>query len=77
MKIMDALNNAGLPHLADQYRNNNDLTKEQIKEIIKQINNFDNYYLKGWKESTTRETLKQLVNSYINICRWYSIQLVK
>ena len=77
MKVSDALLNAGLPHLADQYRNNNELTKEQTKEIINQIEKFDNYYKKGWKGCETRETLKQLVNNYIIVCRWYSIQLVK
>lgn len=66
----DALNNIGLPQLA----NKNELTKNDIKLIKEQIKEFDNYYIdNSFKESNTRKTLKELVNNFCVNYRCYSL----
>ena len=69
-KERDALNNVGLPQLA----NKNELTKNDIKTIKNKIDELDNYYIDdSFKESNTRKTLKELVNNYCVIYRSYSL----
>lgn len=63
VEIRDALNNAGLPQLAIKVLKDDapELTNEDKKVIKARIENFDNYYRKGWKESKTRRVLKTLI----------------
>lgn len=66
----DALNNIGLPQLADK----NELEKKDIKLIKEQIKTFDNYYLdNSFKESNTRKILRELVNNFCVNYRCYSL----
>lgn len=72
-RTIDAFLNAGMPQYAEKIRQGETLTKNDIKNIIENIKGFDSYYLKGWKESTTREIIKNIVNEYITIFKWFSI----
>ena len=60
--LRDALNNAGLPHLADKVRTDErDLSGSDRKEIKSRVSDFDGYYRKDWKESETRAVLMELL----------------
>lgn len=75
-KIIDALLNSGLVDVSDKMRmltNIYDLQKSDIKKISDTIKDFDAYYLQGWKTSDTRDTLKNIVNSYCDAFRCYSL----
>ena len=63
VEIRDALNNAGLPQLAIKVFKDDapELTEDDRKVIKARIEDFDNYYRKGWKESNTRWVLKTLI----------------
>ena len=65
--------NSGLPQLSDKLVKDEPLTKEDFKVVKKQIEDFDNYYLGGWKESKTRQVLKDTLNEVSSIFRWYSL----
>lgn len=74
LEIKDALNNIGMPHLANKIESSFcDLSKKDVKEVINQIKDFDNYYKQGWKESETKQTLVGLIDDYVNAFRCYSI----
>ena len=64
IQVRDALNNAGMPDIALKVftqEDIEDLSKADIQRIKGQIENFDNYYRQGWKESETRKHLLSLV----------------
>lgn len=71
IELNDAFLNCGLP----QMTNKSDFSKNEIREIIAQVKDFDNYYISGWKESKTRQTLKEFVNDYCSLFRWYSLSI--
>jgi len=72
VKERDALNNIGLPHLAQD----EELTKDDIKTIIKTIGEFDKKYIdNSFKESNTRKTLINFINNYCVVYRWYSLYI--
>ena len=74
IEIKDALNNAGLPHLADKVKSSfYDLSKDDVKEVINQVKVFDNFYVKGWTDSDTRKTLNYLIDNYVMAFRCYSL----
>lgn len=72
-KLTTALLNSGLPQLAEKLQKGEELTKGDYKTIYNQIKDFDNYYLKGWKESTTRQILVEELNNISIIYRWQSL----
>ena len=73
-EVKDALNNTGLPHLADKIQNSFlDLSKDDVKEVINQIKSFDNYYKQGWDKSETRQSLVSLIDNYVDTFRCYSL----
>ena len=72
VKERDALNNIGLPQLAQS----EELTKDDIKTIIKTIGEFDKKYIdNSFKESNTRKTLINFINNYCVVYRWYSLYI--
>ena len=74
LEIKDALNNIGMPHLAEKVKSSfYDLSKQDVKELVEQIKSFDDYYKQGWKESETKQTLVSLIDNYINTFRCYSL----
>lgn len=73
IKLLDAFNNSGLPQLAERVRNDETPTKQEIKEAKQQINNNDNYYLKGWKNSKDRDIIKNYINNFVVAYRCYSL----
>lgn len=70
IKERDALNNIGLPQLAEK----NELTKDDIKLIVNSVKEFDKRYLdNSFKNSETRQTLKNIVNNFCDVYRSYSL----
>lgn len=70
-QMREALNNVGLPQLVGMDFQNP--TKEELKSIKEKVVEFDDYYKCGWKESTTRQTLKDYVNNWVDVFRCYSL----
>lgn len=71
-KQRDALNNAGLPQFVN-YSTIYELSKKDIESIKRTIQEFDSYYLLGWKESTTRNELINIINTYCETFRCYNL----
>ena len=70
-QMRDALNNVGLPQLVEMDFQNP--TKKELKTIKEKVSEFDAYYESGWKESTTRQTLKEYVNNWVDDFRCHSL----
>lgn len=58
---LDALNNSGLPQLAEKVMLGQGLSDADIKLIADTIVEFDGYYKSGWKESETRSVLLDMI----------------
>lgn len=58
---LDALNNSGLPQLAEKVMLGQGLNDADIKLIADTIVEFDGYYKSGWKESETRSVLLDMI----------------
>ena len=79
-QLWSAFANGGLPQFAEKVAYGEsevfNFSKNEMKEIKKQIIDFDNYFISGWKESETRQTLVNFIEEYVDIFRSYSL-LVK
>jgi uncharacterized protein YpuA (DUF1002 family) len=73
IKILTALLNGGLPDIHDKILSREELTKEDYKKVKNQIKDFDDYFVEGWKDSETREILKNFVNDFAECCRCSSL----
>lgn len=77
-KVTSALNNAGLPDIADLCYNKTitntlQLSKKEMQRIKTLIIDWDSYYKSGWQGSNTRQLLVDIVNEYATIYRSYSL----
>lgn len=73
-QLKDALNNIGLPQLAQKLSNEQEFTKDDFRTIKDTIQDMDNYYIDGtFTQSDNRKALTNFVNEYCFAYRWYSL----
>lgn len=73
-QLKDALNNIGLPQLAQKLSIEQEFTKDDFRTIKDTIQDMDNYYIdSSFTQSNTRKTLINFINNYCVVYRWYSL----
>lgn len=76
IELCNAFANGGLPQFAEKVALGGeveDFSKSEMREIRDQIIDFDDYFLSGWKESKTRQTLINFIEEYVDLFRSYSL----